>query len=373
MRVLVLNYEFPPLGGGAAPVSKELAIRMASLGHQIDVVTMGYKGLPEQEIIDGVNIYRVKCLRSKMSSCAPWEQFSYIVSGLRTVEKLLARGSYDLCHAHFIVPTGVLALLVKKKYGLRYILTAHGSDVEGHNTKKGNLLMHKLIRGGWKKVVSNAEKVIAPSNYLLRLIEARYQGPNSIIPNGIDLERYQEMPENGREKSLLFVGRLQVTKNVQLVIKALAKANLPGWRFDIVGDGPYKDELIRLARELGIQDMCRFHGWIKNGSAEHLEFLSKAALFISESYFESFGVSAVEAIASGCPVILSDIEAHRMFTDNENCFTNPDDDDLLAERLVAFAKGEINLHAGRQKIAAYAWEKVAAAYNHEYALLAGEK
>ena len=67
MRILMLNYEFPPLGGGASPVSYELAKGYAKLGHEVDVVTMGYKDLKEFEIKEGINIYRVKCLRSKIA------------------------------------------------------------------------------------------------------------------------------------------------------------------------------------------------------------------------------------------------------------------------------------------------------------------
>jgi len=74
MKILMLNYEFLPLGGGASPVSYEIAKGYAKLGHKVDVVTMGYKNLLNFEIKEGINIYRVKCLRSKKEICHPWEQ-----------------------------------------------------------------------------------------------------------------------------------------------------------------------------------------------------------------------------------------------------------------------------------------------------------
>ena len=74
MKILMLNYEFPPLGGGASPVSYEIAKGYAKLGHKVDVVTMGYKNLPKFEIKEGINIFRVKCWRSKKEICHPWEQ-----------------------------------------------------------------------------------------------------------------------------------------------------------------------------------------------------------------------------------------------------------------------------------------------------------
>lgn len=69
MRILVLNYEFPPLGGGAAPVSRDISIQLCRQGHDVTVLTMHYKNLPVYEEVQGVKIYRLKCLRRKKSSC----------------------------------------------------------------------------------------------------------------------------------------------------------------------------------------------------------------------------------------------------------------------------------------------------------------
>ena len=103
-RILVLNYEFPPLGGGASPVSYELAKRLSETGvYDIDVVTMGYgakwsevsphgiaRGLPAyEEVNKNFRIHRVKCLRSKKEICHPWEQPTYLISGYLKRRELL--------------------------------------------------------------------------------------------------------------------------------------------------------------------------------------------------------------------------------------------------------------------------------------------
>jgi glycosyltransferase involved in cell wall biosynthesis len=144
-KVLVLNYEFPPLGGGASPVSYEIAERLSKTGDfDIDVVTMGYKGLPEyEEINKNFRIHRVKCLRSKKEICHPWEQLTYLFFGYLKCCQLLKKSKFDICHCHFIIPTGVLAQKLKKKFGLEYVITAHGSDVQGFNTDRFKLL-HKF-------------------------------------------------------------------------------------------------------------------------------------------------------------------------------------------------------------------------------------
>lgn len=366
MRILVLNYEFPPLGGGAAPISKELAIRMAQRGHQVDVVTMGFRGLPDFENISGVRIYRIRCIRKKQSSCQPWEQLSYIIAAKKTIKKLITENHYDLCHAHFIVPTGILAGYVKRKYGLRYLVTAHGSDVEGHNSKKSNLIMHRLIRPLSRSIIKEAEVVTAPSDFLLRLMKKRHEGNYLIIPNGINLEKYQQNPGVGKEHRILYIGRLQETKNVQTLIKAIAGVDMKDWHVDIVGDGPYRNELERLTEELRLKETITFHGWVTNGSDEHLSFLRRAALFVSHSYFESFGVAVVEAVAVGCAVLLSDIEPHRMLVNNPECFTSPDDVESLSEKIGAFIQGEKDFSVDRKILDQYEWNQVTDLYEKEY-------
>ena len=80
MNILVLNYEYPPLGGGAAPVCRDLSVSMAAEGHKVTVVTMGFPGFPAHETLSGVEIIRLKCWRRKMASCMPWEQLTYIMA-----------------------------------------------------------------------------------------------------------------------------------------------------------------------------------------------------------------------------------------------------------------------------------------------------
>ncbi len=372
MKILVLNYEFPPLGGGAAPVSKELAIRMAKKGHHVDVITMKYRNLPLYEIIEGANIYRVKCIRNKMSSCQPWEQLSYIISAKKKVKELMKLQQYDICHTHFIFPTGFLARWVKRKFGLRYVITSHGSDVENYNSKKSNKIMHVLLRNQWKKIVLNSDGVIAPSKYLTKLMEKQLKADYSIIPNGIDINRYLD-DGNAKRHRILYVGRLQKSKNVQAIIEAASRIDLKDWVIDIVGDGPYRQELQNLASSYGLSNSVLFHGWIANGSENHIKMLSEASLFISESYFESFGVAVVEAIASGCSVLLSDIEAHRMFVKDSNCFTDPNDIDSLAEKMQQFISGEKAFKANRELIKQYSWDIVTDAYEDFYKRVVGNK
>ena len=171
-RILILNYEFPPLGGGASPVSYELGKGYVKEGNQVGVVTMGYKDLPEYEKKDGMKIYRVKCIRSKKEICHPWEQLSYLYSAKKFLKEHLKDNHYDICHCHFIIPTGILAKWVKKKFGIPYIITAHGSDIPHYNTDRFQLLHYftgPMLRG----VCKEAKLITSPSKYLRDLLNWR--------------------------------------------------------------------------------------------------------------------------------------------------------------------------------------------------------
>lgn len=368
MKILVLNYEYPPLGGGAAPVCRDLAAGMAVAGHKVTVVTMGFHGLPEHEVKDGVEIYRLKCLRKNKSSCMPWEQMSYIFAAERFLGKYLKDHLFDVCHTHFIVPTGPVALWVKKHFGIPYIVTAHGSDVEGYNSKKWMRIMHFFLRPAWKKIVGNASAVVSPSKPLMRLMQrAKRNGKYVLIPNGLDTDKYQAEP-GVKEHRILVMGRMQGFKNIQTVLKAVAL--IPDkvwedWKMDILGDGPYRSELEKLCTQLGIEKRVQFHGWIDNGSPEQLDYLNKVSIYISASHFENCPMAVLEAVASGCYPLLSDIEGHRQFfrkTASDQYFFPMDNEKVLSEKLEEVFKKSFSSTYDCIDVAAYDERRIACKY-----------
>ena len=239
MNILFLNYEFPPLGGGASPVSLEIARGYVRYGHTVDVVTMSYKDLPDHEIIEGINVFRVKSLRSKKEICHPWEQLSYLISARKFLLRRMREVGYDISHTHFIIPTGVLAVWLKRKFGIPYVLTSHGSDVLGYN--KRFAMLYPLLKRPWKRIVREAKYVTAPSDFLIDSIKnITTDGRFKTISNGLDLTRFKPMK---KEKRILIVARLFMNKGIQDVLDALKGIEMSGWKVDIVGEGPYRNVL----------------------------------------------------------------------------------------------------------------------------------
>lgn len=301
MRILMLNYEFPPLGGGAAPVSYELAKAYVEQGHIVDVITMHYKGLPFYEKKDEINIYRVKCLRSKKEICYPWEQLTYIFSAKQFLKQHLKNNQYDINHTHFLIPTGIISFWLKKKYKLSYIITSHGSDVPGYNPDRF-VFLHKFTKPLLKQVCQKAKLITVPSIYLKQLIQKQLGDYRIIIiPNGSK----DYLDSNIKKENIIVsAGRLLPRKGFQYLIKAFNKLDNNNWKLYIVGDGPYKKELIRLSKK---NKNIIFTSWLDNSKEQYKKIINKSKIFCSLSSFESQGIALIEAMSTGCAIICSSI------------------------------------------------------------------
>jgi glycosyltransferase involved in cell wall biosynthesis len=368
-RLLVLNYEFPPLGGGASPVGYEIASRLSlTKEFSVDVVTMGYGDLPKYEIInDNFRVYRVKCIRRKKEICYPWEQLSYLVSAYFKCRKLIKSNKYDLCHVHFLIPTGILAWVLKKEFGLKYIVTVHGSDVPGFNPDRFKFL-HKFTRPLLRQIGLGAESLISPSDFLkkkiVKKIDKSLGDKTVIIPNGIDVNIFNPKP---KKKYIVSTGRLLKRKGFQFIIKALINVDL-GYELYICGDGPMLNELKHLARDS--KTKVNFCGWLKNTSERYLEIMNEAAIYISASSIENASISLLEAMSSGCAVISSDIEANQIILGDSGIFFKVNDDLDLNQQIKLLVNNEdlidkYQKSSRRRAEEHYNWDKINLQYiNH---------
>lgn len=335
MRILVLNYEYPPIGGGAAPVSRDISEEYKRCGDKIVVVSMSCGNLPYYSVESGVEVYRLNCKRKRKDVCTPIEQYNYIKTVRRFMKEHKELQRYDVCHTHFVIPTGQVAYEIKKKYGIPFIITAHGSDVEGHNKKISMKIMHVLLRHGWRRIVDSASCVVLPSLYLKKRIENNYsKGNYCYIPNGIDYGFYRQLnnPEM-KEKRILIMGRIQKFKNVQFVLEVIKiirqETFFYGWMVDIVGDGPYRAKIEKIIKDSGLSDVICMHGWIDNKSNQLNRILSRATIYISASKFENCPMSVIETTVAGCYPLISDIPAHRQMLEENYRFSLDSYEDLL--------------------------------------------
>lgn len=298
MKILTLSYEFPPIGGGGAGVVKGLSREFVRLGHSVDLVTMGFRDLPAEEVVDGIHVRRIACGRHSESKCSAREAFRYVVRARPVVRDMLARNDYDLVHTHFIFPDGVLALSEAGRSGVPYLITAHGSDVPGYNPKPFFKLVHPVLSLLWRRVTRGARAVVSPSRILASMIESLRPGTEVlVIPNGIDLAKYRPQP---KRPQVLVATRLVERKGVQYLLRAAA-ASRTGWPTLVVGSGEFQQELNTLNDSLG--QPGRFLGWMSNESPEFRELLETSAVYVLPSDFENFPVALLEALAAGSAIV----------------------------------------------------------------------
>ena len=186
LRVFLVSYEYPPLGGGGAKVVRGLATELVRAGHQVDVITTGRGGLPAEACDEGVRVTRLRTLRRRADRSSTHELGVWVGRALPAVLRRLAGARYDAINAHFILPDGLVCALACAALGRRFVVTAHGSDVPGYNADRFQLA-HRLLGRVWRRLVQAPACIVFPSEHLMALAR-RQEVPFKacVIPNGFD-------------------------------------------------------------------------------------------------------------------------------------------------------------------------------------------
>lgn len=366
MRILMLCYEFPPLGGGGSRFAYGLSSELARLGHEVDFVTMGYRRLPRREVAGGVTVHRVRGVRRKRFHCTMPEAATYLVACLPTVRRLLARRRYDIAHAHFILPDGFTAWGIRRIAGLPYVVTAHGSDVPGYNPHRFRAA-HTVLGPIWRAVAHQADRIVCPSHHLQNLIGRRLGDlETTVIPHGFDPGRYNG--DRARQKRILAVTRLVERKGVHHLLEAVDGLDLEH-EIHVVGDGPYGPTLRRIAE--GCRARVKFHGWLENGSPELDRLYETSDIFVLASEAENFPISLLEAMAAGLAIVTTRGTGCEEVVGDAGVLVEPGDVDGLRSALAGLTSDPDQCRrlgrAARERLAQrYAWPIVADRYVEVY-------
>ncbi|MEP7133963.1 MAG: glycosyltransferase family 4 protein [Chloroflexota bacterium] len=370
MRILVINSEYPPIGGGAGNASAHIARSLAVQGHQITVVTSRFANLPQMEQQSGVTIYRIPALRRRQDRSGALEQIIFILSASFQTPRLVRHIKPNATLAFFGVPSGAVAYFIKTICNIPYIVSLRGGDVPGFRPYDFGTY-HKLIAPLLRIIWKNAFAIVANSNGLRDLalkFNARFEIP--VIPNGVDLDLYKTDARDWTVPRILSVGRIVHQKGLDLALRALADLKDSKWEWRLAGDGPQIDPLKSLASELGIADRVTFLGW--QSREQLLEQYKHSNLFLFPSRHEGMPNAVLEAMASGLPVIASRIAGNEELVLNEETGILFESEDTNA---LSDALNKLLINASlRQKMGAasrlrveehYSWESTA----KQYALL----
>ncbi len=370
----MLNYEFPPIGGGAAMAHLALLREYAQNPDlKVDVLTSGTDpGLQTELLAENVTIHRVGINKPHLHHWRKSEVIQFLIRAKPHYRRLLAQNDYQLVHAFFGFPTGWLCWRTKNK--IPYIISLRGSDVPGQHARFQ--LEYKILAPLFKAIWKNAAAVIACSQGLKDRANTFYPAaPIEVIPNGVDLTRFhkngwQPLPKAGDGSPtplrLLTVGRLSVTKRVELLIETveiLQKNNTPV-TLKVVGGGALESDLKNLIAEKNLTEVVELTGRLE---AEQLpEIYRSADIFVSASMQEGMSNAMLEAIASALPIITTRCEGvEELIADNGRILDAEDPATFAAtiSELAADHDSIAGMSAAAEKLAPkFSWSQTAAQY-----------
>jgi len=275
----------------------------------------------------------------------------------------------QLVHGHFLLPSGLLAAHMAKKWGIPSVCTCHGSDV--------NILAQRPYMKPWvRRALSELSAVIVVSNALgdrLRHTQPTKSGiPIHVIRNGYSpnlvsrqdtMEAGNLVPEIcwGHDKVLLYVGRLTRIKRLDVLVKAFALMSRvrDDARLVIVGDGPERAKIERLAQSLDLREKVTMTGEQPNRLAVAL--MAESDMLVLSSDNEGTPVVIIEALSVGTPVISTNVGGIPEVVD-EGCgiLVSRRSAELLAQAMLAGLACTWDANRIRSSVSHLSWTAVAA-------------
>jgi glycosyltransferase involved in cell wall biosynthesis len=303
VKILVLNYEFPPVGGGGGRACADLCQALAARGHEIRVLTSHARGLPRQERLDGYQVKRVLTGRRSYARASLTSMAAYIMNGFFPGLSILREWKPELIHVHFAVPTGILAYFLSRLRHLPYILTAHLGDVPGGVPEKTDRWF-RFIYPFTPRIWKEADLVIAVSDYTRELALKHYDIDIRVIPNGVKLPEDYQRPDQlqiSNPPRIIFAGRFQPQKNLIFLIEALGQVKDLPWICTLIGDGPQREAIEEKINQLGLVGRVHLTGWIH--TEEVWQALGESDLLVMPSLSEGLPVVGVHALAHGLAIV----------------------------------------------------------------------
>jgi glycosyltransferase involved in cell wall biosynthesis len=367
MKILMLNYEFPPIGGGAANAHLHLLKEYAQKDNlTLDVLTSGPKpGFTTENFAENIIIYKVGLHKKSLHYWRKTEVLEWLFKARPRYRKLLWDNEYDLVHAFFGFPSGWLCYRTAEK--LPYIISLRGSDVPGANVRLK--LDYKILAPIFKAIWKKASVLVACSTGLKsRALAFMPSAKIDVIPNGVDTDKFH--PAENKQKQgflkLLTVGRLSPTKRVEILINSINILNQSGCKtvLTVVGGGAMEPSLRQMISEKNLDDFVNLKG--RTEPIHMPRIYREHDIFVSATMQEGMSNAMLEAMASGLPIITTRCEgAEELITDNGVIIERANTEEIakvirsLADNSLAAREMAV---AARSRAEQFTWSRAAGEY-----------
>ncbi|MFZ5597831.1 MAG: 1,4-alpha-glucan branching protein domain-containing protein [Bacillota bacterium] len=313
-RIIMLSWEYPPRTvGGLGRHVHELSRALSSIGLEVHVFTCPALNCPPYEVDDmGVHVHRIGDVDLEINDFLTWLRALNRGMVREVTESGLLDGRFHLVHAHDWLVRDAAGEITEKS-GLPLVVTIHATE---YGRNKGIFTeLQRMIHSIEQDQVSRADQVICCSNYMAREVGRLFGSGKSgirVIPNGVNPDNLASGLNDGDSGAggagplIAFLGRLVPEKGIQVLIEAMPRirAGHPGAVLVVAGRGPYEEDLKSLARHLGQEDNIKFIGFVDDAGRNRL--LAEASVAVFPSIYEPFGIVALEAMAAGTPLVVSE-------------------------------------------------------------------
>jgi len=317
MNILEIVPRFHPVIGGTETIVKLISEELARRGHKVIVYTSDilddcHRQKEKSLELNSVKVYYLKNLSNKLA----WYKFFFTPSIFHQFRKELKK--FDIIHLHnFRTFQNIIAYHYSRKYKVPYILQAHG-NLPRIMPQKSLKWLYDFFFG--YRLLRDAKKVIALNQKEVEQYKSMGVPEENIeiIPNGINLSEYNDLPLKGsfrkkfkigdNDRIILFLGRINRIKGVDILIMAFTQIieKLDDVKLTIVGpDDGNLSELQNLVKDLGVEKKVTFTGPLYG--VKKLEAYVDADVFVLPSRYDTFPMSVLEAYSCGKPIIASNV------------------------------------------------------------------
>jgi len=376
LKILVLNYEYPPLGGGAGNITKNISHNLALNGNNIVVVTSWYNNLLENEKpIPNIEIIRLKSKRKHLYHSNPIEMFSWMKCAIKYLSEYLKSNKFDICLANFSIPGGYVALKLKKKFNLPYCILSHGHDIPWFYKRQMfiyHLFLFVVIKSICKRASLNFVQTEFMKQNIDKFLGEKLSSKNIVIPNGVEVFENLLSEREKEPFTVIFVGRFVQQKDPFTLLKALKqlkRMDIP-FKLLMVGDGPLRNKMEKYVEKNGLFTTT-FTGWIPQEQVKSI--YKKSHTIITPSRAEGMSITNIEALAAGVFLIATPVSGNKemLACCNNGVLIENGNYNEIANQLQKFyfeqflSKNFKAQDAAKQFTKQYSWKKISELYQNE--------